>query len=274
MISIQILGAGCPKCKTLFANAEAAVKATGIEAAIEKVEDIQQIVKLGVMMTPAIVVDGKVASSGKVLSVDDISALLRESSCGCEHGADAPAAEEGQPAPCACRRAPGPGETSAETSTCCDRPCGLKKGITIALLLFVVASVAYVVIRETGMRIAVSAASPAHGDSVVRTDALAVYYFHGTRRCQTCNKIEALTRSAVETRYQQELKDGKIVFRSINMEETGNERFVAAFELTSNAVVMQKEGRFEKFDAIWDLVGDSAAFTSYIQDGVAKLLGE
>ncbi len=69
---IQILGTGCPKCKLLFANAEAAVQSTGIEARIEKVEKIVDIIKFGVMTTPALVVDGKVKSAGKVLSPDEI----------------------------------------------------------------------------------------------------------------------------------------------------------------------------------------------------------
>jgi len=73
---IQILGTGCPKCKLLTANAEAAVKALGIEAAVEKVEKIQEIMKFGVMMTPALVVDGEVKSVGKVLSVEEIQKLL------------------------------------------------------------------------------------------------------------------------------------------------------------------------------------------------------
>jgi small redox-active disulfide protein 2 len=69
---IQILGTGCPKCKLLFANAEAAVKAAGIDAQIEKVEKIVDIMAFGVMTTPALVVDGVVKSAGKVLSPDDI----------------------------------------------------------------------------------------------------------------------------------------------------------------------------------------------------------
>ena len=77
MKKIQILGTGCPKCKALTANAEAAVKALGIEAEIEKVEKIQDIMKFGVMMTPALVVDGQVKSVGKVLSAADIEALLK-----------------------------------------------------------------------------------------------------------------------------------------------------------------------------------------------------
>jgi small redox-active disulfide protein 2 len=73
---IQILGTGCPKCKLLTANAEAAVKALGIEATVEKVEKIADIMKFNVMMTPALVVDGQVKSAGKVMSADDIKKLL------------------------------------------------------------------------------------------------------------------------------------------------------------------------------------------------------
>ena len=72
MKNIQILGTGCPKCKLLFANIEAAVKSAGIEAQLEKVDKIADIMKFGVMSTPALVVDGAVKSVGKVLSPDDI----------------------------------------------------------------------------------------------------------------------------------------------------------------------------------------------------------
>jgi len=76
MKKIQILGTGCPKCNMLFANAEAAVRAAGIEAQIEKVEKIVDIAKFGVMSTPALVVDGIVKSAGRVLSPEDIQKLL------------------------------------------------------------------------------------------------------------------------------------------------------------------------------------------------------
>jgi len=76
MKRIQILGTGCPKCKALAANAEAAAKALGIEYAIEKVTDINEIMKFGVMLTPALVVDGQVKTAGKVPSADEIRALL------------------------------------------------------------------------------------------------------------------------------------------------------------------------------------------------------
>jgi small redox-active disulfide protein 2 len=77
MKKIQIYGTGCPKCKQLAENAEAAAGGLGIEFEIEKVTDINQIMLAGVMMTPALAVDGEVKSVGKVLSSDDIKALLK-----------------------------------------------------------------------------------------------------------------------------------------------------------------------------------------------------
>lgn len=76
MRRIQVLGTGCPKCKMLTANAETAVKALGVEATVEKVEKLAEIMKFGVMMTPALVVDGQVKSAGKVLSAEDIKSFL------------------------------------------------------------------------------------------------------------------------------------------------------------------------------------------------------
>jgi len=75
-MKIQVLGPGCPKCKKLAENAEAAAKALGVDYELEKVTDIAQILNFGVMMTPALVVDGKVKLMGKVPSADDIKALL------------------------------------------------------------------------------------------------------------------------------------------------------------------------------------------------------
>jgi len=75
---IQILGMGCPKCTQLTANAEQAVKEAGIDAAVEKVSDLQEIMKFGVMVTPALAIDGEVKSAGKLLSPKDIAGLLRK----------------------------------------------------------------------------------------------------------------------------------------------------------------------------------------------------
>lgn len=76
MKKIQVLGPGCPKCKMLAKNAEEAVKSKGIDCEIEKVTDIKQIMSFGVMMTPALVVDGEVKVVGKVPSVEEVKRLI------------------------------------------------------------------------------------------------------------------------------------------------------------------------------------------------------
>ncbi|MBI3947724.1 MAG: TM0996/MTH895 family glutaredoxin-like protein [Armatimonadetes bacterium] len=75
-MKVQVLGTGCAKCKQLLANAEQAVREAGAPAEVEKVEDIQAILKFGVMTTPALAIDGKVKASGRVLSPQEIRKLL------------------------------------------------------------------------------------------------------------------------------------------------------------------------------------------------------
>ena len=76
MKKLQILGTGCPKCKKLAENAEAAAKELDLDCDIEKVTDINEIMKFGVMITPALAVDGQVKVVGKVPSADEIKKLL------------------------------------------------------------------------------------------------------------------------------------------------------------------------------------------------------
>ncbi len=73
---VQVLGPGCAKCEKLKHNAEEAVEQSGVEATVEKITDINVITDFGVMMTPALAIDGEVQSVGKVLSSGDIMKLL------------------------------------------------------------------------------------------------------------------------------------------------------------------------------------------------------
>ena len=77
-MKIRVLGAGCDKCDTLYENVREAAKNLGIEAEIEKVEDLMEIVKLGVLEAPALAVDGKVLLRGRVPKVRDLEKLLRD----------------------------------------------------------------------------------------------------------------------------------------------------------------------------------------------------
>ncbi len=76
-MKIQVLGTGCPKCKQLAENADAAAKELDVEYELEKVTDINDIMGFGIMMTPAIVIDGEVKGSGKVASVEEIKDWLQ-----------------------------------------------------------------------------------------------------------------------------------------------------------------------------------------------------
>lgn len=77
---IKILGSGCKKCIALADNAKAAAQAEGLEVATEKVTDVIEIARYGIMSTPGLVIDEKVVSSGRVLSAPEIGVLLNAAS--------------------------------------------------------------------------------------------------------------------------------------------------------------------------------------------------
>ena len=99
------------------------------------------------------------------------------------------------------------------------------------------------------------------------------YYFHGTRRCPTCRKLEAYTQEAIASGFAHDLKDEKLVWRVVNVDLPDNEHYVRDYSLTTKSVVLVavddgKEGRWKDLSRIWDLVGDKAAFLNYVQDEV------
>lgn len=76
MKEIKVLGTGCSKCTTLYDNVKSAVAELGIDAAVEKEQDIMKIMEYNVMSIPALVVDGSVLSTGKVLTIEEVKKLL------------------------------------------------------------------------------------------------------------------------------------------------------------------------------------------------------
>jgi small redox-active disulfide protein 2 len=77
-MKIEILGMGCPKCKKTTQNAQQAVEELGIDAEIIKVEELDKITEYGVMMTPALVIDGEVKLAGKIPSKQEIMSWIKE----------------------------------------------------------------------------------------------------------------------------------------------------------------------------------------------------
>lgn len=76
-MTIQILGTGCAKCQALERNAREAVTRTGIAAEVIKVSDLNVIMEMGVMVTPALAIDGTVKKAGKLLSIEEIAAIIK-----------------------------------------------------------------------------------------------------------------------------------------------------------------------------------------------------
>lgn len=78
MTQIKVLGPGCPKCKTTYTNVMEALKQNDIEADVEKVEDIEEMMKYNVLSTPVLIINGEIKIKGRVARIDEIAALLQK----------------------------------------------------------------------------------------------------------------------------------------------------------------------------------------------------
>jgi len=158
--------------------------------------------------------------------------------------------------------------------------------ISVVLLLFIFTSVAYLVVKEVRSR---SRSTPAEADLpavaepnqrlLEPTDSkVVVYYFHGTARCPTCRKFESYSSEAVREGFPKELSDGRLEWRMVNVEESGNEHFVSDYQLYSKSIVIVKkqdgkQTEWKNLKRIWELVRDKRVFMRYIQDGVGGYMG-
>lgn len=296
MLKIQIYGSGCDKCKQLAANVEAAAKKLGVEFELEKVTTINAITAAGIMMTPALAVNGKVVSSGKLLSPDEVGKYLLAT--GSPANGDDGGKSEGQEGgkakagACCCTGAP---PAPAPTSSCCcagtppapvpASACGCgcgcgsgsggKKALTVVLLLFVLASVAMMVIRESrGKAAATSEKNVAATAAVepVNKELLTVYYFHGNMRCMTCNKFEKLTTETLQKRFADQLANGNMALKIINVDIPENEHFVKDFQLTTKSVVLQKGDQVKNLEEIWTIIRQSDdEFMAYLEKEIQDM---
>jgi len=156
----------------------------------------------------------------------------------------------------------------------------LRTAVTALLILFVAASVAYMVFREVGSS-STSGGDPASGPSAPggseSGDRIMAYYFHGNVRCQTCRTIEAYAEEAIKTGYPQEIASGKIQWRAVNIEEPTNEHFVKDFSLVTRSVVLVhvKDGsqaEWKRLDKVWNLVHNKQAFVDYIYENADPMV--
>lgn len=158
--------------------------------------------------------------------------------------------------------------------------------VTIALLIFVAAALAVAILggrtpstppEETAFQ--PEATVPTATGEPAAQSCLYVYYFHGNVRCQTCMKLEAYGEEAVATAFADELRNGTVVWKVVNIDEAANEHFVREFQLANKTIVVSEsptglEGPWEKLDEIWQLVGDKPAYLEFVQGKIRNHLKE
>ena len=111
----------------------------------------------------------------------------------------------------------------------------------------------------------------------VPADGVVVYYFHGAKRCLTCNKMEALADGVIFERFGDHLRDGSVVFMPVNVETDATRHFITDFQLASKVVVMvaRKNGEqvsWRRLDEVWQKISDEEIYKDYITEILAACL--
>lgn len=115
-----------------------------------------------------------------------------------------------------------------------------------------------------------SAAPEAAQTETTGEDVFFAYYFHGTRRCATCIKLEGYAHEALQSGFEKELNDSMLVWRTVNWDDEANAHFVDDYQLYTKAVILShmrgdEEVAWKNLDSIWQLVGDKEKYVGYIQ---------
>ncbi len=105
----------------------------------------------------------------------------------------------------------------------------------------------------------------------VHPHRVVAYYFHTTYRCPSCRAIEAYSREAIERAFAAELKDGRLVWKVVNIEIKGNEHFVKDYQLYTKSLILVNEVRGQKpewknLEKVWQYLRDKEKFLQYVQD--------
>ncbi len=151
-----------------------------------------------------------------------------------------------------------------------------KKTVTAVLLIFVAASVVYLLATELGGQ--KSAAGDASTIDAPSHQVVA-YYFHGYKRCQTCLSIEATAKQVIETSYPDQIKSGALAWKAVNFEAPENAHFADDFQLVASSLVLVEyrdgeEVQWVNLEDVWELIGADKEFSDYVRGGVDELLNK
>jgi hypothetical protein len=104
-----------------------------------------------------------------------------------------------------------------------------------------------------------------------------VYYFHGTYRCPSCLQIEDWSFDAIQERFAQELEQGTIVWKTIDVDEPENSHFTREYQVSTQALIIvkmtgKKEKRYKNLKKVWEYLSDQQAFYDYVTHEIDKFL--
>lgn len=123
------------------------------------------------------------------------------------------------------------------------------------------------------------ASAPVQAEPAVNAPSppIVVYYFHRTIRCESCLRIEEWAKQAIDSRFADELANGLIEWRAVNIDQPATRHFEKDFGLTAQSLVLARlEGdktvEWKNLAAVWDLLGDRGRFTQYVQDELSSLI--
>ena len=183
-----------------------------------------------------------------------------------------------------------------------------KRILAVVLLVFVVASLAYMVGKEQKSD-SISGENVNHPTSAVknhdvtvstkgvslqesrsystnkqdadaqRDTQLVVYYFRGDMRCPTCHKLESYAKEALDTYFAEELSSNDIVWQAVNVDKPENHHFIQDYKLVTKSVVISetvndREIRWKNLERIWQLVGNRESYLNYIRESISTFLEE
>lgn len=116
-------------------------------------------------------------------------------------------------------------------------------------------------------------------DQATANNKIVAYYFHRTARCPTCLSIEQQTQKALEAGFIDEIDNGRIEWRSVNIEEAGNEHFEKDFALAGSALILAETAgdaapRWKNLERVWELVEDPSAFEIYVWSELTEFMAE
>jgi hypothetical protein len=164
----------------------------------------------------------------------------------------------------------------------------LKKNISFLIAAFILMASMPTMAQENegesmtkNMPIVDSLTKPAIADSLESSKPakhqIIAYYFHGTRRCPSCLKIEAYTKEAIDSGFTTELKDSLLIWNVVNTDEDSGKHFLEDYQLYTKSVILvdmhdNKQAHWKNLEKVWELLGDKELFKKYIREEITAYL--